>query len=100
MSTNDYGDEDKAKVAAAITEHQDISGKANKSEVTAEQNRAMTAEENLRVLYNNLQQSQPVPVTSLPAQGETGKIYRLAGSTSYADYMYNENDLTTPIKMA
>lgn len=54
----------------------------------------------LRILYNNLQQSQPIPVTSLPATGETGKIYRLAGTTSYADYMYSENDLTTPIKMA
>ena len=70
------------------------------SEVAKEKARAMTAEENLRILYNNLQQSQPIPVTALPATGETGKIYRLAGTTSYADYMYKEGALTTPIKMA
>ena len=45
---------------------------------------------NLRQLYNNLQQSQPVPVTSLPSSGQQqGVIYRLAGTTSYSDYMWN-----------
>lgn len=62
--------------------------------------RAIDAENSLRQLYNNLQQSQPIPVTALPATGEAGKIYRLAGTNSYADYMYSESDLTTPIKMA
>ena len=56
--------------------------------------------ETLRQLYNNLSQSDVVPVTQLPATGEAGKIYRLAGTTSYADYMYAEGALTTPIKMA
>lgn len=68
--------------------------------VQSEATRAEAAEEQLRTLYNNLQQSQPIPVTSLPATGEAGKIYRLAGTTSYADYMYAEEALTTPIKMA
>lgn len=70
------------------------------SAVAIETTRATEAEEQLRTLYNSLQQSQPIPVTSLPTTGEPGKIYRLAGTTSYADYMYNSSDLTTPIKMA
>lgn len=56
--------------------------------------------EMLRQIYNSVSQSQPIPVTTLPATGEAGKIYRLAGTNSYADYMYAESDLTTPIKMA
>jgi hypothetical protein len=56
--------------------------------------------EMLRQIYNSLSQSQPIPVTTLPATGEAGKIYRLVGTNSYADYMYAESDLTTPIKMA
>lgn len=68
--------------------------------ISTESSRAKTAEEQLRTLYNNLQQSQPIPVTELPAIGEAGKIYRLAGSTSYADYMYAADALTIPIKMA
>ena len=56
--------------------------------------------EMLRQIYNSMSQSQPIPVITLPATGEAGKIYRLAGANSYADYMYAESDLTTPIKMA
>lgn len=100
LSTNDYTNQDKEKVAVALTEHQDISGKADKTSLQEEVTRATNAEENLRQLYNNLQQSQPIPVTELPATGEAGKIYRLAGATSYADYMYAEGALATPIKMA
>lgn len=45
---------------------------------------------NLQQLYNNLQQSKPVPVTELPETGQQqGVIYRLAGSSSYSDYMWN-----------
>ena len=45
---------------------------------------------NLQQLYNNLQQSKPVPLTALPSTGQQqGVIYRLAGSTSYSDYMWN-----------
>ncbi len=73
---------------------------ANTIDISAESSRAKAAEEQLRVIYNTLQQSQPVPVTELPAIGEAGKIYRLAGVTSYADYMYAEDALTIPIKMA
>lgn len=65
--------------------------------VATETTRAQTAEEQLRTLYNNLQQSQPIPVTSLPATGEEGKIYRLAGTTSYSDYMWNDSQF---VKMA
>lgn len=54
--------------------------------------RAIEAENSIRQLYNNLQQSQPIPVTQLPATGEAGKIYRLAGTNSYADYMWNGSD--------
>ena len=45
---------------------------------------------NLQQLYNDLQQSKPVPVTALPETGQQqGVIYRLAGTTSYSDYMWN-----------
>ena len=45
---------------------------------------------NLQQLYNDLQQSKPVPVTALPKTGQQqGVIYRLAGTTSYSDYMWN-----------
>lgn len=45
---------------------------------------------NLQQLYNNLQQSKPVPVTALPSTGQQlDVIYRVAGSTSYSDYMWN-----------
>ena len=45
---------------------------------------------NLQQLYNNLQQSKPVPVIALPETGQQqGVIYRLAGTTSYSDYMWN-----------
>lgn len=53
---------------------------------------------NLQQLYNDLQQSKPVPVTALPETGQQqGVIYRLAGTTSYADYMW---DGTQFVKMA
>lgn len=68
--------------------------------VNTEASRAQAAEEQLRQAYEALSQSQPIPVTELPATGEAGKIYRLAGTTSYADYMYAEGALNTPIKMA
>lgn len=70
---------------------------ARDAAIQAETDRATTAEENLRTLYNNLQQSQPIPVTALPDTGELGKIYRLIGTTSYADYMW---DGTQFLKMA
>lgn len=101
LSTNDYTNEDKAKVAAAITEHQDISGKADKSEVVAEKNRAEAAEEQLRAYYEALSQSQPIPKTAeewaAMTSWQEGVIYRVAGTTSYADWMYNG---TATIKMA
>lgn len=78
-----------------------IEDRYNKSEtnaiVSAETARATTAEENLRQLYNSLSQSQPIPVTSLPETGVAGKIYRLAGESSYADYMWKGTQF---IKMA
>ena len=74
------------------------------SEISSESSRAQGAESalsaristnandiaNLQQLYNNLQQSKPVPVTALPSTGQQqGVIYRLAGTTSYSDYMWN-----------
>lgn len=71
--------------------------------ITNLQGRMSTAEGNistnandiatLQQLYNSLQQSLPVPVTSLPGSGQQqGVIYRLAGMTSYSDYMWNGSD--------
>ena len=97
------GDSINSRISNAVTEE---TTRAQNVESTLQTNinveitRAQTAEEQLRTLYNNLQQSQPIPVTELPITGEAGKIYRLAGVTSYADYMYAEDALTIPIKMA
>jgi len=69
--------------------------------VDVEKTRAEAAEEDLRQLYNSLSQSKPVPVTAeewaAMTSYEQGVIYRVAGETSYADWMYNG---TTTIKMA
>lgn len=105
--TEDIIDDDKNKtqkqINSEIEESLGTGGSVDfriASAVATEANRAQSVEENLRQLYNSLSQSQPIPVTALPATGEAGKIYRLAGTTSYADYMYAEGALTTPIKMA
>lgn len=69
--------------------------------VNTEKARAEAAEEDLRQLYNSLSQSKPVPVTAEEwasmTSYEQGVIYRVAGETSYADWMYNG---TTTVKMA
>lgn len=65
--------------------------------ITNEVTRAEAAEELLRQAYEALSQSTPVPVTELPESGEEGVIYRLAGDTSYSDYMWNGEEF---IKMA
>ncbi|MBR4313494.1 MAG: hypothetical protein IKP66_01135, partial [Lachnospiraceae bacterium] len=57
--------------------------------ITNEVSRAKAAEELLRQAYEALTQTPPVPVTELPESGEEGVIYRLAGETSYSDYMWN-----------
>lgn len=85
----------------------DLALKASQADLTALASRVTTAEgnitsltgrmgtaetniANLQQLYNNLQQSKPVPVTALPSTGQQqGVIYRLAGTTSYSDYMWN-----------
>lgn len=85
----------KSEIKGTVTSACDTLGKAevkintNTVAISTESSRAQTAEEQLRVLYNNLQQSQPIPVTELPSIGETGKIYRLAGTTNYSDYIWN-----------
>lgn len=68
--------------------------------INAEATRAQIAESNLQELYRGLTQSNIEVVSALPETGEAYKIYRLIGINSYADYMYNSSDLTTPIKMA
>lgn len=69
--------------------------------VSIERNRAQAAEELLREAYESLSQSQPIPKTAeewaAMTSWEEGVIYRVAGTTSYTDYMYNG---TTPIPMA
>lgn len=54
----------------------------------------------LQSAYQSLSQSAIEVVDTLPQTGEANKIYRLVGTTSYSDYMYNTDDLTTPIPMA
>ena len=54
----------------------------------------------LQSAYQSLSQSAIEVVDTLPPTGEANKIYRLVGTTSYSDYMYNTDDLTTPILMA
>lgn len=54
----------------------------------------------LQSAYQSLSQSAPEVVETLPQTGEANKIYRLVGTTSYSDYMYNADDLNTPILMA
>ena len=54
----------------------------------------------LQEMYESLSQSAIEVVDTLPTTGKANKIYRLVGTTSYSDYMYNTDDLTTPILMA
>lgn len=54
----------------------------------------------LQEMYESLSQSAIEVVDTLPSTGKANKIYRLVGTTSYSDYMYNTDDLNTPILMA
>lgn len=63
-------------------------------------NRVALGIDTLQSMYEGLTQSDIEVVSSLPQTGEANKIYRLVGTTSYTDYMYNADDLTTPIPMA
>lgn len=54
----------------------------------------------LQEMYESLSQSAIEVVDTLPTTGKANKIYRLVGTTSYSDYMYNTDDLNTPILMA
>lgn len=56
--------------------------------------------ESLKSTYKALTQSAVLVVSTLPAEGEPYTIYRVVGISSYADYMYNLDDLSTPILMA
>ena len=66
-----------------------------------EEERASISEENLRRLYENLVQSGVSPMTeeewetlsSDPSDLSEQVIYRVAGTTSYTDYMYNGVDI-------
>ena len=123
LSTNDYTTNEKTKLNRLPTESElidQLDSKAEKNYVNTALSEKASLEDfqtlntqienrldnqdqdidDLQQLYENLQSSSPEPVTALPAQGEAGKIYRLAGSTSYADYIYHKDDLTNPIKMA
>ena len=47
---------------------------------------------NLQAAYAGLTQSDIVPLESLPASGEANTIYRVAGTDSYTDYMWDGTD--------
>lgn len=61
---------------------------ARANAVSAEAARAQAAESALQNLYNSLTQSDIV-VGELPASGTNNKIYRVPGTTSYSDYMWD-----------
>lgn len=46
----------------------------------------------LQAAYAGLTQSDIVPLTSLPASGVANTIYRIAGTNSYTDYMWNDTE--------
>lgn len=71
-----------------------------KNEIVGNASENYNTLEKLEALYLSLTQSDIEVVSELPETGEAHKIYRLIGESSYADYMYNVDDLTTPIKMA
>ena len=56
--------------------------------------------ESLKSTYKALTQSAVLVVSTLPAEGKAYTIYRVVGISSYSDYMYNPDDLSTPILMA
>ena len=56
--------------------------------------------ESLKSTYKALTQSEVLVVSTLPQEGESNTIYRVVGISSYSDYMYNPDDLNTPILMA
>lgn len=69
--------------------------------IAVETSRAQVAEELLREAYESLSQTQVIPKTAEEwtsmTSWEEGVIYRVAGTTSYTDYMYNG---TTTVPMA
>ena len=111
LSTNDYTNEDKEKVAAALTSHQDISGKADKATTLAGYGitDGYTKTEGSQ-LYNlvtetlneqddkieMLNGSTVIVVDTLPGTGEDNVIYRVPepveqgeSPTKYTDYGWN-----------
>ena len=65
---------------------------ANRTAIQTEVNRAIAAEDELRALYQALTQTAVVPVAEADwplATLEQNTVYRVAGTTSYTDYMYN-----------
>ena len=61
---------------------------ARTNAVNAEATRAQAAEQLLQEQYNALTQSDII-VGALPASGTKNKIYRVPGTNSYSDYMWN-----------
>lgn len=84
------------KAEALITA--EVSARVNA--VSTEVTRAQAAETAILNLYQSLSQSAIEVVDTLPPTGNANNIYRLVGTTSYSDYMYNTDDLNTPILMA
>ena len=69
---------------------------ANTSAISAEASRAQAAEQLLQEQYNALTQSDII-VGALPSSGTKNKIYRVPGTNTYSDYMWNGSSF---VKMA
>ena len=98
LSTNDYTNEDKAKVAAALVPA-DIAGKANASDVYTKSETYNKTELNNMITTPNQEYvtvtatSQTTDVTTLlPAPGNADTIYRVGNwdGTQYDDTCYSE----------
>lgn len=77
----------KSEIKGNATSACDTLGEAE-ALISAEKTRAQAAEQLLQEQYNALTQSDII-VGALPASGTKNKIYRIPGTSSYSDYMWN-----------
>lgn len=75
-----------------------------RNKILEEKDRAEDAEQELLELYRALTESDIVVLSDTDpwpvANPQPRIIYRVAGTTSYSDYMYKANDLVNPVLMA
>ena len=67
-----------------LTEHQDISGKADADSVYTK--------EEVAAMLSNVPESDVIVVSELPVSGQANKLYRVAGEDSYSEYGWNGSD--------